>query len=86
MVVRRTFSTSSTTWNHHPFAGVFIILKETVESGSLGGYVFSFFASACVIAPLAVWVWAGRVWGAVLAIVASAATVCLSYIAAAMYI
>src|SRR5215203_5820944 len=50
----------STSWEHHPFAGPFIILKE---SGSLGGYAIALFLLACILLPLAFWVWAGKLWG-----------------------
>jgi hypothetical protein len=66
----------NTSWEHHAFAGPFVMLKE---SGSPGEYAFSMFLMACILAPLARWVWAGKLWGVVVAIIISTATVWMSY-------
>lgn len=73
-------ASANTSWEHHPFAGPFIMLKE---SGSFAGYALSTFLLACILAPLGRWVWAGKVWGVVVAVVASIATVWMSYVFAA---
>ena len=71
-----TGASPNTSWEHHPFAGPFIILKE---SGSPGEFAFASSLLACILAPLARWVWAGKWWGALAAVAASAATTWMSY-------
>lgn len=74
-IVTMAGASLNTSWEHHPFAGPFIIWKE---SGSPGEYVFSTFLLACILAPLAHWVWTDRRWGVVVAAAASLGTVWMS--------
>ncbi len=69
-----------TLWERQPLAGPFFFLNW---SASPGEYALFMFLLGCIVAPLAPWVWTGRVWGVVVAVVASAATVFMSWMVAA---
>jgi hypothetical protein len=69
-------ATGNTSWEHHPYAGPFILLRE---SRSAADFIFSLYVLAFVMVPIAAWVWTGRLWAAVLSIVVSCLSIGLSY-------
>src|SRR4051812_8520586 len=44
--------TANTTWEHHPYGGPFIMLKE---AGSPADFAISLFVVACVLVPIGAW-------------------------------
>jgi hypothetical protein len=68
-------ATPNTSWEHHAFAGPFIMLKQ---SHTPGEYAFSVFLLAGIVGPLCRWIWTGKIWGIIVAIIVFAGTVCLS--------
>ena len=70
----------NTSWEHHPYAGPFIVLKE---SRSPGDYAICLFMWACILAPALYWAVTGKAWAAIIAVAMCGATIALSTFAAA---
>jgi hypothetical protein len=73
-------ASANTSWEHHPFAGAFIILKE---SSSAADFAFSLGLWACILAPAGYWVLSGRIWAAVVAAIIGCLSIGFSVLAAA---
>jgi hypothetical protein len=72
--------TANTTWEHHPYGGPFMMLKE---SGSPADFGISLFIVAWVLVPIGAWIWTGKWWTALSAIAMSGLSVWMSYCFAA---
>lgn len=72
-------ASENTSWEHHPFAGPFIILKE---SRSMADLIVTGLIGLAIGAPAIHWMQTGRTWSAIAAIVAAGVSVCLSIFAA----
>jgi len=82
-VVSMAGATVGTSWEHHPFAGPFILLKLSLrECHSLGDFIFAMTVCVFTLAPSVHWAWTGKAWSAVLAAVVVGLSIGLSILAA----
>ncbi len=75
-VVTMRKATPNTSWEHHPYAGPFILLKEW---GSISELLFAVAVSLAIFIPALLWVRDGASWAFVVAGIAALASVALSY-------
>ena len=73
-------ASASTSWEGHALGGPFVLLKE---SRSLGDFIFTGIVCSFILVPCAHWVWTGRLWSAIVAVVTAGLSIILSILAAA---
>jgi len=73
-------SSENTSWESHPFAGPFILLKGSVSAADL---VITGFVWAMILLPAGYWAWSGKLWAAIVAMMMVGLSICLSMFAAA---
>lgn len=72
-------ASANTSWEHHPFGGPFVLLKESL---SLVEFGISLAVLLLVLAPVVWWVIRGAYLACLLALLAAAASICFSLFAA----
>ncbi len=76
-------ASGNTSWEHHPFAGPFIMVKESLsESHSAGDWALALLVWAFFLAFPVYWVASGKVWAAIVAVVLCGVTILMSHMAA----
>lgn len=73
-------ATESTSWEHHPYGGPFILLKESRAGIDLA---VSLFVLVSILAPTAAWVWTGKLWAAITAVIVVSISIWMSIFLAA---
>jgi hypothetical protein len=72
-------ASANTSWEHHPFAGVFIIIKESLtESHAAGDWALALLVWGFFFAFPLYWIVSGKTWAALVAIALCALTVAVS--------
>ena len=73
-------ATANTSWEHHPYGGPFILLKESRAGIDLA---VSLFVLVSILAPTAAWVWTGKLWAAITAVIVVSISIWMSIFLAA---
>ena len=80
-VLTMGWATKNSSWEHHPFGGVFILLKESRLLSE--EFAVSVAIAVSLIVTSSFWILRGSVWAAVAALIISGVSILLSYGAAA---
>ncbi len=76
-------ASANTSWESHPFAGPFIIIKESLgQSHTLSDWAFALLFWAFFVSFPLHWIFTGRWWSAISAVVLCGATILFSCFAA----